>query len=50
MVDDLHRDPPGGRFVEGAGDGAVYGDQGVFVDLRLQRGLQDAVGSLDISG
>lgn len=39
MIDDLDDDAAGGGFVEGAGDDAVEGGPGVFVDFGLEGGF-----------
>ena len=44
MVDDLDSNPPGCGFGEGAGDIAVQGRPGVFVDFGFERGFKGLVG------
>ena len=44
VVDDFYSDPPGLRFVEGAGGVAVEGGPGLVVDLGFEGRFQGAVG------
>ena len=44
VIDDLDRNPPGFRFVEGPRGIAVERRPGVLVDLGLERGLERLVG------